>query len=743
MRRLPFSFSFFFVFLSLVSVIQAQIIRPLPPTIPPTPTHPATTFTINLWNITAQVKDQSAKVQISQQIQNTSSQQAEAQLLFPLPADAAVSGLTLLIDGKEVPGKLYKKEEARKIYEEIVRRDRDPALLEYVGRELFQTSVFPLPPQGERKVELRYQQFLKQDQGLTSLLLPIGGSQHGTTPIKKLTLDVSLETTQPLKSIYSSSHQPEITRQGDQGAICKLELQDVAATSDFRLYFNSTTDPVGLSLIGYKPVANEDGYFLLLANPAQTESRPADAKPLDKTILFVVDRSGSMSGEKIVQAREALKFVLQRLNPGDLFNIVDYSDEVAFFRPELIRAESQNIQEAVAYADRIRSGGSTNIDEALQTGLKMLTQAAQPQYVLFFTDGLPTAGEQNEQKIAERARQVNAKNARMFNFGVGYDVNSRLLDRLSRDHRGLSVYIRPNENIETVVSSFYNRIGEPQLTDLQIVLSQQGSTESIALQSYPRVLPDLYAGEQLVWVGRYSNGGDVQVTLRGKGGSQDQTFSLQAKLPAEASDNSTSFIEKLWATRRIGEIIDQLDLNGKNQELIDELVQLSMKHGIMTPYTSFLAQEETTLADRTANRNRAANESEKLSISGGEAGFAQRAFKSSLQQSNNALPGLSEAGKAAAPALGIAVGLNNEKAEKDRETLRQIQTKTFFLKQNRWYDSNLKEGDEKQAKQIKQYSDEWFDLAAANSGEYAPLLAQSGELVLKLGDITYHVLPAE
>lgn len=737
MRRLSVLSRFSVFSLLLATSLHAQIILHHQVIRPSVPTPPPSTFAIKLWNVTAQVKDQAAKVQISQGILNTSSQQAEAQLLFPLPADAAVSGLTLLIDGKEVPGKLYKKEEARKIYEEIVRRDRDPALLEYVGRELFQTSVFPLPPQGERKVELRYQQFLKQDQGMTSLLLPIGASRSGSTPIQHFTLDVTLETTQPLKSIYSSTHQPVVERQGDKAATCKLELKDVASTSDFRLFFNSTTDPVGLSLLGYKPVANEDGYFLLLANP---ELKPTDAKPLDKTVLCIVDRSGSMSGEKIVQAREALKFVLQRLHPGDLFNIIDYSDDVASFRPELLRAEPQNIAEAVAYSDRLRAGGSTNIDGALQTGLKMLSQASQPQYVLFFTDGLPTAGEQNDLKISENVRLANAKQARLFNFGVGYDVNSRLLDRLSRDNRGLSVYVRPNENLETVVSSFYNRIGEPQLTDLQISLTPSGSSESLSLLSYPRILPDLFAGEQFVWVGRYSKGGDIQVVLRGKAGPDERTYTLQAKLPTVSADSSASFVEKLWANRRIGEIIDQLDLNGKNQELIDELVQLSMKHGIMTPYTSFLAQEDVSLADRFSNRERASRESEQLSIQGGRAGFAQRAYKSRLQQSINA-PAAADANLG-----GSLPGLGEEKDESSadkRSTLRQIQSKTFFLKQNRWYDSNLKEGDEKSARQIRQYSDEWFALASEKSGEYAPLLAQSGELVLQLGNTTYHVLPAE
>lgn len=741
MRNSSLSCPLFLILLAFTASLNAQVILPIPPRppVPPvTPAAPATIFQVKLWNVTAQVKDQSATVHLSQTIFNNSSSQAEAQLLFPLPPDAAVSGLTLLIDGKEVPGKLYPKDEARKIYNEIVRRDRDPALLEYVGRDMFQTSVFPLPPQAERKVELRYQQFLKQDQGLNSLFLPIGASRFGSAPIQSLTLDVTLESTQPLKSIYSSTHQPTITRQSDKAALCKLELKDVSSSTDFRLFFNATNDPVGLSLMGYKPVASEDGYFLLLANP---EVKAAESKPIDKTVLCIVDRSGSMSGEKIVQAREALKFVLQRLHPGDLFNIIDYSADVAAFRPELLRADQQNIADALAYADRLRAGGSTNIDDALQTGLKMLTSAAQPQYVLFFTDGLPTAGEQNELKIAERVRQTNAKHARLFNFGVGYDVNSRLLDRLSRDNRGLSLYVRPNENLESVVSSFYNRIGEPQLTDLQVSLLTAGSSDpaaTLALQSYPRVLPDLFAGEQFVWVGRYSKGGDVQVAMKGRSGADERSYSLQAKLPSDVGDATYSFIEKLWAARRIGEIIDQLDLNGQNRELIDELVQLSTKHGIMTPYTSFLAQEDVSLADRASNRTRATTESEKLNEAGGRSGFAQRAFKNALQQSNApaaagesrlgvALPGISVTGEAAPT----------------HATLRQVQAKTFYLKQNRWYDSNLKEGDEQAAKQIKQYSEEWFALAERNNGEFAPLLAQAGELVLQLGSNTYHILPSE
>ncbi|RMG35001.1 MAG: VWA domain-containing protein, partial [Planctomycetota bacterium] len=543
----------------------------------------------------ARVRDQVARVQVEQIFRNTDHRVVEAQFLFPLPPGAAITGLTLMVDGKEIPGKLLKKDEARRIYEQIVRKHRDPALLEYVGRDLYQTSVFPVPPGKQRRVELRYTHLLSAQDGLIDFVLPVGTAKHTGRPIKRLTLELAIETTQPLKTVYSPSHDVSVKRPDEHRALVTLTLHDVAAPDDVRVLFGVKEGLLGAHLLSYRPQRDADGYFLLLVAP---DIHQADRTPTAKTIVFVIDRSGSMSGTKIQQAREALKFVLQRLNrrsekhPGDLFNIVAYDAQVESFRPELQRADDKTIAQALAFVDGIHAGGSTNIDGALKTAFGMLHDTGRPSYVVFLTDGLPTVGEQNEMRITENSRQANRVKARLFAFGVGFDVNSRLLDRLARAHGGVSLYVRPNENIEEHVARLYNRIAAPVMTDVALRFEFDGQKDTEpppVYRVYPKPVPDLFRGEQLVVVGRYRRPGAARVVMTGRIAGEEQRFAFPVRFEDLSRDDSHSFVETLWAVRRIGEIIDELDLHGHNQELVDELVRLALKHGIVTPYTSFLA----------------------------------------------------------------------------------------------------------------------------------------------------------
>lgn len=736
----------------------APIIRP-PVVSRPTP--PASVYKVRTVDMNVTVKDQIATVQFSQVFQNVSSQVLEAQLLFPMPENAAVSQLTLLVDGKELVGKLMKKDEARAIYESIVRQRKDPALLEYLGQGLFQTSVFPVPPQAERKVEIRYQQLLRSESGVTDLLLPIGTHKHAHHPIESMNINVRIETTEPLKAVYSPTHTIDLSRPDSTHAVSKLTLNHVSNPDDFRLLFGTERGAVGMSVLSYRPKDSEDGFFLMLASP---DVRP-DAKPLPKTCVFVIDRSGSMTGQKFEQARGALKFLIQQLRPEDNFNVVVYDSAVESFRPELQRADEATIKAALGFADGLYAGGSTNIDGALQTSLNQLTDPKRPNYVLFLTDGIPTVGELNEQRIAAKAKEANKVNARVFNFGVGFDVNSRLLDRLSRDHRGQSVYVRPNENIEASVSALYRKIGSPVLTDIAINVEFDAvipaATTPLISRTYPRQLTDLFQGEQLVWVGRYRQAGTAKVTLTGVAADEKKTFSFPAAFVAKSNDETFGFVEKLWATRRVGEIIDELDLRGHNQELVDELVRLSIQHGIMTPYTSFLADENVRLAD-SSNAARASGVARReLEKVDGAAGFEQRSFKGQLQNAQNApaggagggLPSVAksatgrpnQASTATRPRPGSPfdpTAPSDDKALPAESNLRQVGQKSFFRKNNQWQDSTVSDEQAKKAIRIRLFSREYFDLAAKHAA-LAKYIAFDEPVLVNLGDTTYQIDPEE
>lgn len=769
----------------IIDQTSRRIIRPpVPPRPPiPRPQPPQPAFKVSRVDIHSDVRDQIAKVQVSQVFKNVSQQTIQTQIMFPLPDDAAISELTLLVDGKEFTGRLMKKEEARATYEAIVRQRKDPALLEYMGRGLFQTSVFPIPPNAERTVEIRYQQLLKKVNGLVDFLLPIGTSKHMSRPVENLNIAVRIHATDPIRTVYSPSHEVSIDRPNDKSAVCKMTLTNVRAPDDFRLMYGTQNGLVGMNVISYRPSDSEDGYFLLLASP---ELKRDDSRTVPKSVIFVLDRSGSMNGKKIDQARGALKYFLNRLKKKDTFNIVAYDSTVESFKPELQRADGEVLEEALGFADGIFAGGSTNIDAALKTSLGMLSAKGHPSYVMFLTDGLPTVGTRDEREIASGARAANQVGARLFNFGVGFDVNSRLLDRLSHDNRGQSVYVRPNEDIEAHVASLYNRIGSPLLTDIGMSIefdreSRPSDPKPIA-RMYPKQLTDLFYGEQLVIVGRYRKGGAAKVTLTGHYGGEQKKFTFGADFVDRSADESNGFVEKLWAVRRVGEIIDELDLHGQNRELVNELVQLSIKHGILTPYTSFLADENVSLRDRD-NLARASRESStRLAAESGRAAFGQRALKGRFRQveklddlkrlasgfapgddaARPAAPGQAGGRGGALPAgkpLPVRRVLDYAELKKEKEsaeadgitefedslesTVVQVGQKSFFRKKGLWKDSVVSEEDEKNAIVIVQFSQEYFDLASSHGGKLARYLVFDEAVVMKLEGKTYRIVPEE
>jgi Ca-activated chloride channel family protein len=598
---------------------------------------PVSSYKIKELIINARIQDQVARTQVTQTFVNTGSRQMEVCFAFPLPYDGAIDQLTFMVDGKEFEGKLMPAKEARKIYEGYIRRNQDPALLEWIGTGMFKTSVFPVPPGAERKVTLKYSQLLRKDQKLTDFLFPLSTAKYTSTPIDLLKFDIAISSKYKIKSVYSPTHPVNVERSGEKSAKITLEAKNRIPSTDFRLFFDTNEGKLGASVLTYWPEDADEGFFLMLASP-QIKNK-AKERP-KKTVVFVADRSGSMSGKKIEQAREALRFVLNNLHEGDLFNIVAYDSDVESFKPELQKYNDKSRVEALAFVDGIYAGGSTAIDAALKTSLSMIQDRSQPNYIVFLTDGRPTAGETNEMKIVENSRKINALNARVISLGVGYDVNSRLLDRLTSENRGQSEYVRPDEDLETHVSRLYNKIASPVLTDVKIdyMFDEVASSDRQPVNRiYPKKVFEIFTGQQLVVAGRYKTSGAAKIRISGKVGSKSQKFSFPAEFAKKSYNDSNSFVEKLWAMRRIGEIIDEMDLKGKNDELINELVGLSTKHGIITPYTSFLADDQGPRNRLTSGRRefeRARIQLGRLDESGGRAGFAQRDFKNGLKNAS-------------------------------------------------------------------------------------------------------------
>ncbi len=717
--------------------VSTRMPRPIWPH-PPSP-RPAPPQSYKIRELTTNVNlvDQIAKVQVSQSFVNTGSAPMEVSFIFPLPYDGAVDRLTFLLDGKEYDAKLLGADEARRIYEGYIRRNQDPALLEWIGTGMFKTSVFPVPPGAERTVTLRYSQICRKTGGLTELMFPLSTAKYTSQPVEKYSLNVNIQCESPIKNVYSPTHAIEIKRPGDKHAVVSFSRLNEVPGSDFRLLYDVGSDAVGASVLSYKPELSEDGYFMLLISPEIKKQADQVAK---KNVVFVVDRSGSMSGKKIEQAKSALKFVLNNLREGDLFNVVAYDSIVESFRPEMQRYNDENRQAALGFAEGLFAGGSTNIDGALNAALTQITDDKRPNYVVFLTDGLPTVGVINETQIVTNAKNLNKLRARVFSLGVGYDVNSRLLDKLARSCFGQSEYVRPNEDIEERVSKLYNRIGAPALTNVAIKLDVEGAAIEqgpVVNRIYPRDAYDLFSGDQLVVIGRYKKPGAGKVTIEGTVDQQKQSFHFPAQLVEKSNDESMAFIEKLWAMRRVGEIIDEVDLHGKNKELIDELVALSKKHGILTPYTSFLADETIPIRNLAEANRRAGLALDGLSAApSGAGGFSQRAEKGNLQRAAQAP---SSGGGGPGASFSKYKSIDSDK-EVIVQNIQNVGRKTFFLRNNRWTDSSLTEEQEKKTQKVQRFSQDYFDLITKHGKDAAKYLALEGNVAFELGGQTYELI---
>ncbi len=537
---------------------------------------------IKYQRVSAEIKDSVAHTHIEQAFTNSTNRQLEATYIFPLPKDAAIKEFALYINGKRTKAELVEAGKAKKVYEDIVRRMKDPALLEYMDGKLFKMRVFPIPPNGDQKIELDYSQVVDYDNGMMRYVYPLKVGEKYSRTLEDFSMNVNLSSNIPIKTVYSPTHKVSTDFKGEKQAVVGFEEEQSPLDRDFVLYWSFSEEDFGVNVLTQKMTA-EDGYFMLMLAP----KRDFDEKMIvKKDIVFVLDTSGSMQDEKIEQARKALAFCINSLNKQDRFNIIEFSTEVKPYENKLVEASPENIGKAKEYVDKIEALGATDINGALKKALDMRTDDKRPFMVIFITDGKPTIGVKDTKSIIANIQKADTANTRIFVFGVGYRVNTDLLDAIARETRGVVEYVEPEEDIDHKVTSFYGKASHPVLSNVKLSFGDKLRVYDM----YPREMPDLFKGTQLLVFGRYNGSGDYSVTLTGEVNGEPKEYVYEATFPDEAKDNE--FIERLWAVRRVGYLIEEIRLNGEEKELVDEILHLSRRYGIITPYTSFLIVED-------------------------------------------------------------------------------------------------------------------------------------------------------
>lgn len=559
---------------------------------------PVRALPLKLQNVEVTIVNGAAVTKVDQRFLNPTGRPLEATYVFPVPKGAAVDEFSLWINGQKTKGEVLEKDKAAAIYTDIVRRMQDPGLLEYMGNELFRARVFPVPPSGEQRIEIKYSQVLPYDGGVYHLRYPLGASRSDARPLTKerFVFTAKLSSDVPIKSVYSPTHTIGVARKGEREALVGFEpgAQGEPAR-DLDLFYTVSRKDVGVSLMTYREEgSDEPGYFLALVSPKQEWQ---EAESLHKRVTFVVDTSGSMTGDKMPRAKAAIAYCLSRLQPGDRFNVIRFSTDVEPLFPATVEASQQNLDKAQRFVKSMQPLGGTNIDEAMRTALGDGAGAGEgPHLVIFVTDGEPTVGETDEKRIVGNATKANAGGSRIFTFGVGAEINARLLDAMAAEGRGVPEYARDGADFERKISAFYDKLAHPVLSDVS--LSIAGAD---VFDLYPRRLPDLFRGNQLVVLGRYRTPKSTAVVLAGSVGGAERKIAEDVKLP-EASVQAP-FVPRLWAVRKVGFLLEEIRRNGERAELKNEVIALGTKFGIVTPYTSYLvlepgmARPNDTLAD--------------------------------------------------------------------------------------------------------------------------------------------------
>lgn len=728
--------------------------RRVPPPVPPSRWSPVR---LKSHRVSGHVIDQTAEVTVEQTFHSDADRQLEGTYLFPLPEGAAVGKFAMTMGGKMVEGAVIEANEARRVYQSIVSRRRDPGLLEYMGRGLFQARVFPIEPRQDLTIRLTFQMVLRDDAGTVEFRYPLASDRLNGQPVEEVVVDVKVESGVDIKTVWSPSHEVAIAREGERKARVSFERQGRKQDKDFLLYVGRSPDAVGFSLVSTRP-AGEDGTFMAVFAPRQQAGQD---EIVPKDVVYVIDLSGSMNDDgKIDQARRALKQGVALLRNGDRFNLVGFSTSINPFKQVLIEANAASRAEAAAWIDGLVAGGGTNIEAGLEASLTGLAGSRLP-LVVFVTDGRPTVGERNVEALLKKAQGWNTSRARIFTFGVGNDLDVGLLDRLAEGTNGTRDYVSPGEDLELVTGRFFTKVDRPVLSDVTVELGS-GVTDV-----YPQRIPDLFAGSQVVLFGRYKESGKRTLLLRGKVGGKDV---VHEHVGTFSDGPGAAWLPRLWATRKVAFLLDDIRLRGEARETVDEVIRLATRWAIVTPYTAGLVVEDSELQDGRGNRwERRQGDRPDLpgsTLGGllprdGAAPSAPAPMPSGGGSGPMLPPTTPPPASAGAPVEAAKRQSEDLKARKEaagedkakdddglagvRDLVRTVGAKSFLRKKGgvdsdaRWVDTAW--DGKKPTTKVEAWSDAWMALMAKGD-DVAQILALGERVVFVLGDVVYEVVPA-
>jgi Ca-activated chloride channel family protein len=539
------------------------------------------------------ISDQIAVTHVDQTFKNESYMNMEGIFMFPLPDNAIVTELALWINGVRTVGSVMESDTARSVYNSVVRRSIDPALLEYMGDNIFKLSVFPIAPAGQlmstRRIEITYAELLPLTAGKVEYKFFMKSVNMSSKPVTQALVTFDLTSQKKIDSIGSPTHtSPEFSliKQSDTHYIGTCGNENTLSEKDFKLDYQFENAVYSLNLLTYVPSGmffdstGDKPYYLLWITPPDT------AKAIKKNVAFIADISSSMAGTRITQLKQSLIAMVNMLSPSDMFNILAFSTSVQKFKDNLVTADATSKSSAVTYVNQLSEMGLTNMQDAFKAAFKSAWDDTSVNAIVFLTDGKPTWPDTNSLSVIDTVAAQNKNHVAIFSFGIGDQVGSGFLKRIAKDNSGFATMIASDDSISAIMGNFMHTISYPLIKNISVDFGGLQTSDVL-----PNPMPNLYAGTQLTLLGRYVQAGQFPISFKGTRAADSVVLKQNLTFPSTAENQP--FVPRMWASAKIDWLLNEIAIYGENPELKNGVIALGKKYSIITPSTSMLVIEPT------------------------------------------------------------------------------------------------------------------------------------------------------
>jgi len=541
------------------------------------------------------INDQVAKTHVDQVFYNELDQSVESVFIFPLPKNAMVTEMAYWVNGERYEARIRERQEAVDEYNDRKNQWIDPALMEKIDNNMYRLKIVPISANSEVRTEITYIEMCTYDFGVTNYEYFLNTTGLSSQPLETVHLALDAHSQNTYKYFKSPTHSnsaaTQITKHSNSHYSLEYGDENFMPDKDLEIEWETKRDEVQYSLLTYTPTPEdsmgESSFYALWVTPPDTIE---DDEIIPKDIVFAADVSSSMEGDRIVALKESLKNFLSLLNPDDRFNIITFGTHVVPFKSDLVEANSNNISEAQTFVSQIYALGMTNISSALDSSLKQSYRESSSKNLIFLTDGMPTLGETNIDSINNSVVQNNNNDVRLFSFGIGDNISERLLTKLALDNHGYAHMISADDSIETVINNHFERISKPVITDLEFDYNSFQPWDR-----YPKNLTDLFWGSQTMEMGLYEQGGEYNIALSGM--MRDDSVKYYKPMYFPDTTGGYRFVPRLWARAKINHLLDLIAIHGETDELVNQVIELSLRYQILTEYTALYADPDDDDSD--------------------------------------------------------------------------------------------------------------------------------------------------